>query len=187
MKPCPFCAESIQDAAVKCRFCGSMLNEPAPAAASAAASAMSKAVPDAAPLATPALLFEGVPNWRAWFWSYLFACVLSVAVVGLFWLLGLELRRRGTRYKITNRTIDHEFGVFSKRIETIQMWRVKDIDFYQNVIDRMVGVATITISTSDPNAPNILLRGLPVSRELFEKIKDAAEVARRQRVVDIEN
>lgn len=34
MKPCPFCAEEIQDAAIKCKHCGEFLNDAGPATAS---------------------------------------------------------------------------------------------------------------------------------------------------------
>jgi len=37
MKKCPFCAESIQDDAIKCRFCKEFLNKESPAASGAGA------------------------------------------------------------------------------------------------------------------------------------------------------
>jgi membrane protein YdbS with pleckstrin-like domain len=189
VKACPFCAEQIQEAAIKCRFCNSMLNE-APGQEGQLAKANVGAAgaiqrEGGSGLSRQVIIFEGTPSWKAWFWSYIFAGVLSLVVVGLVWILVLELRRKGTRYKVTGRTIDLESGIFSKQIDTVQLWRVQDIDFCQSFIDRIFGVATIHMTTTDRSTPELNMRGLPASREVFEKLKDAADLARQQRVLGV--
>jgi membrane protein YdbS with pleckstrin-like domain len=183
VKACPFCAEQIQEAAIKCRFCNSMLNEgPGQEGPKASAGAIQR---EGGSSLAKQIIFEGTPSWKAWFWSYIFAGVLSLVVVGLVWILILELRRRGMRYKLTGRTIDLESGVFSRHIDTVQLWRVQDIDFRQGFIDRLFGIATIHITTTDRSTPELDMRGLPASREVFERLKDAADLARQQRVLGV--
>ena len=80
-------------------------------------------------------------------------------------------------------------GIFSKVTETLELYRVKDIEVLQPFIYRIVGLENIKVNTSDLSSPVIMLDGIPQSIGLADKMRNQVEIVRMQkkvREIDIE-
>lgn len=108
---------------------------------------------------------------------------LAIAVIGIFLLALPLLLTRTIRYRISNYRIDYERGILSRRIDTLELWHVEDISLHQSLLDRILGVGTITVISHDDTTPQLLLAGLPRPRPLFDSLKQRIIAVKRQRGV----
>ena len=135
------------------------------------------------PQADEELIWEGHPTWRAWALRWIFGWILLPVVVGLFLLVPVWARMKANRWKLTSRRIEIETGLLSKRVDTLELWRVRDVEFRQSVADRMVGVACIVVTAHDGSSPALEIRGVPGDRTIYDRLMAAVMNARQQRGV----
>jgi uncharacterized membrane protein YdbT with pleckstrin-like domain len=185
-----------------------MLNQPAPTDAS-----KSRALAAPPGLDAERVLWEGSPSWKSDFWKvvgvhalvyvlvivsgYLFYGVMAktqsvwwyglipliFAAIGAFYLLGHYLYRRSSKLRIGTHTIDIETGLLGRTIDTLQLWRVRDIEFEQSATERLLGIARIRVISHDEKQPTIVLGGIPGKKQLFLDLRDAISIARQGRNV----
>lgn len=114
------------------------------------------------------------PHWAVWPICFIAALLLFAMPIVI---------QKTVRYRISNYRIDYEHGILSKSIETLELWHVDDIRFYQSLIDRLLNAATITVMSHDKTTPQLVLHGVPNGRHVFESLKQRIIAVKRQRGV----
>jgi uncharacterized membrane protein YdbT with pleckstrin-like domain len=99
--------------------------------------------------------------------------LLPIAVAGWRWLV-----TRSTQYTLTDQRLKTRRGVFGRVTDDLELYRVKDSHFTQTFLQRLLGIGTITLRTTDASTPIVLLPGMSDPEALWERIRALVETRR---------
>jgi uncharacterized membrane protein YdbT with pleckstrin-like domain len=115
--------------------------------------------------------------------------LLSGGLVALFWLgllLVLLYRKLNVHYRLTNQRLIHKAGILRRVTDRIEIIDMDDISCNQNIFERLLGVGSIQVTSSDRTHPHIILRGVDNVQEVATIMDDARRQERKKRGLHIE-
>jgi membrane protein YdbS with pleckstrin-like domain len=86
-------------------------------------------------------------------------------------------------FELTSQRLKITSGVFTKVTETLELYRVKDIETRQPFLSRLVGVENVQMNTSDASSPFVFIEAVPSGVGLADKIRNQVEIIRQQKRV----
>jgi membrane protein YdbS with pleckstrin-like domain len=115
--------------------------------------------------------------------------ILVLLVVPIFIAAKRYLQTKCTMYEVTTERLKTTEGVFSKVTDTLEFYRIKDIERRQPFLYRLCGIENVQLNTSDTSSPLVIIEAIPHEVGLSDKIRNQVEAIRQQkgvREIDVE-
>ena len=90
-------------------------------------------------------------------------------------------------YEISPERIEWSRGIFSRKIDNLDMFRIVDLKLHRSLLDCMLGIGTVTLMTKDETDPEFKFTKISDPRELYDILKEATlDADRKQGVIHLE-
>ena len=110
-----------------------------------------------------------------------------IAVLWVFVAANYARMRLGFHYELTSQRFIHKTGLLTRRTDRIEVIDIDDVSYEQGPIQRMFGVGSINITSSDRSDPFLHLVGIDKVGEVSGLIDDVRRAERRRRSLHIES
>jgi uncharacterized membrane protein YdbT with pleckstrin-like domain len=131
-------------------------------------------------------LWSGTSSQLKNFWAF----VLCILVIPIPWAIYRWLVVKTTTYRLTTERLLTEHGILNKTTDTLELYRVRDMQTTAPFIQRLFGLQTIHLLTADTSTPCIILDFIPTTLGLPDKFRTQVEECRqrkRVRTLDVED
>ena len=109
------------------------------------------------------------------------------AVVPVVWIVWVWLRTRSESFTLTTERLRLKKGVLNQVFDEVELYRVKDVTLTRSAVQRMFGLGTVTMQTSDQGQETICIDSVRSSEELREQLRKQVEIIRdRKRVREVD-
>ena len=118
-------------------------------------------------------------------WRQIAGIGLAVIVVLLFAFKVLKLKM--TYYEVSADRVEHSRGIFDRRVDNLDMFRVVDLKLRRTILDCMLGIGQVTLLTTDKTDPEFTFQKIRRCRKLYDAIKKASlDADQKQGVIHLE-
>jgi uncharacterized membrane protein YdbT with pleckstrin-like domain len=125
------------------------------------------------------MIWQGRPSQWVNAWWFL-ACLL---VLPIPWAIWRWMAVRCTSYEVTDQRLRFRRGVLRRELDDIELYRVKDSSLVQPFFQRVVGLGTVRLVTSDATHAVFDIHAIKDPLTVHDRIRDRVEVLRRERGV----
>lgn len=88
------------------------------------------------------------------------------------------LQVRATSYRLTSQRIIVRSGVLSRKVEEVELFRIRDLELHASLLERPFGVATLSLHSTDRTAPTLALEGIADAEAVKEAMRTRIRVLR---------
>src|SRR5438309_9967670 len=121
-------------------------------------------------------------QWKN-FGLYILCALFCCLIVPIFIALARYLQTKNKVYELTTERLKITEGVFSRVTDTLELYRVKDLETRQPFLYRTFRVENVQLNTSDASSPFIFIQAIPCTIALGGKSWDQVEAMRMHKRV----
>ncbi len=119
--------------------------------------------------------------------GFFFSPVWILIAAPILWIAWVWIGTRSESFTLTTERLRMKKGVLNQVFDEVELYRVKDVTLSRSVLQRMLGLGSVTMLTSDRGQENISIDSVRNSEELREHLRKQVEIIRdRKRVREVD-